>query len=79
MSRKPIIESGIVLPARKGGGAKGMGKNQQLLREMKKDESCYIAKPQYLVASMFYKVARDLQIKIATRREGDGTRLYRIS
>lgn len=77
MTHKPVIESGIAIPARKSGGPRGNGKNQQLLRSMNIGDSCYIAKPQHSVSTTFREVGKKLQMKVITRREGDGTRLWR--
>lgn len=71
------IEAGIIIPSVKSGGPRGNGRNQIQLRSMTVGDSCYIAKPQTWVSNIFGKVARDMQMKIVTRREGDGTRMWR--
>ena len=81
-----VIEKGIALPAAKGGPL-GKGKNKYPWKEMEVGDSFYtpapegrtLAKYRPTISGCASLAAKRLGMKFATRRDGDGLRVWRVA
>lgn len=66
-----VIEKNVPLPPRRGGGSNGG--TIPLLRRMEAGDSFFAKGKKH---RNFWSIAKSLGMKIATRREGDGVRVW---
>lgn len=65
------VEKGVQLPQNKG--------LKYPFRNMEIGDSIFINKPRGYVATMAYSVAKRIGIKVSTREENGGTRVWRVA
>jgi hypothetical protein len=69
------IEKGISIPPKVAGRPKGSGKYGQILRQMKIGDSVHV--PNEGARATMFRAAHVLGIKITSRKEVDGFRIWR--